>query len=1294
MHNKSFHIALRTSLLYAVIAFIWILFSDQIIALVFKNPEEITKLQTCKGLFFAIIATGILYHFLRIQLKQWGQEFYNREKTEQELHEKEAEIASIFRAAPVGIGINLNRVFLEVNDNLCKMLGYAHDELVGQNARIIYPTQEDYDFVGKEKYAQIKELGTGTVKTRWMRKDGSILHILLRSTPMDMDKPEKGVTFAALDITKSVEDEEALLGSQEYLQAVLDSTHDALVIHDAETGQIIDVNQRMCEMYGCSYEDALKSNLNEFSQGVPPYAEKDAISWLQKAREAGHQTFEWLARHKDGHLFWAEVSIRLATIGGKNRFVVSVRDINNRKNIENMLRENERSLKTLMSNLPGMVYRCKNDPDWTMEYASEGAFALLGFRPSDLINNKGIAFRQIIHPEDRQAVWNEIQSALQSYRPYTLTYRIIDASNIEKWVWEQGRGYFDENDELLYLEGFITDISERKQAEEQLRISQETYQRILSSITEAVYIQDKNGLFLDVNDAAKKLYGYEREDFIGKTPEFLSAPEKNDMSMVLKAAQKAYQNQPQQFEFWGRKKSGEIFPKDVSLTQGWYFGQKVIIAVARDISERKQAEENLSRHKHQLEILARATQVVNQKLEHTFIMRNLVKTAIELVAAQDGTAGTLIDGQMIFTEYHQGGTIIPIDYRFDSGYGVPGWVMQTRKPYLSNDAENDLHVIPEIQKALGFYNLADVPILGREGELLGCFEIHNSLEKRPFDENDLIMLEGLAASAAIAFENAKMLYNIQQTDRELKQRLSELESLQTSSSTLNSAHNLSDAANILMSQALSLVKATAGAIWLYHPQSNQLEIATSCGWPDSLISHSVPPTEGIIGKVFSSGESYLSQEFASDIQTYDLFRPKIPQGWGGACVPIGAGNEIIGVLYVSAPTPYQLFAEQIKLLKTLAEMAGATLQRIRLYEDTRRHLERLQALREIDRAITSSFDLRITLDILLKQATNKLGADAADILLMDTDLQELKYSAGSGFHTHDIEKAHVRIGQGFAGRIVLECRSLNITDENEVKKNKAFAKLWTDEGFKFYYGVPLQAKGKVRGVLEVFHRDQLLPDPDWINFVENLANQTAIAIDNAKMFETLQYKNLELAIAYDATIEGWAHALEMREGEPIGHTERITELTLELAQEMGIRDNEILALRRGVLLHDVGKMGIPDSILLKAGPLTPEERRLIENHPHIAYEMLSKINFLRPALAIPYYHHEKWDGTGYPDSLRGQQIPFTARLFAVVDVWDALTHDRPYRKAWTQSKALKYIKEQRGKHFDPEIADVFLRLRK
>jgi PAS domain S-box-containing protein/putative nucleotidyltransferase with HDIG domain len=363
--------------------------------------------------------------------------------------------------------------------------------------------------------------------------------------------------------------------------------------------------------------------------------------------------------------------------------------------------------------------------------------------------------------------------------------------------------------------------------------------------------------------------------------------------------------------------------------------------------------------------------------------------------------------------------------------------------------------------------------------------------------------------------------------------------------------------------------------------------------------------------------------------------------------------------------------------------------RKRAEEKLQSQFQRLAALRAIDLAITTNLDLHLIFNLLLDQALPQLGVDAAAILLLNPHLQILEYAAGRGFWGDAIARSRIPLGEGPAGRAALERRSLHITDPAEfVEGGQSLA----GEGFSSGYVIPLIIKGAVKGVLELLQRGTLTPRPDWKDFAEMAADQAAIAIENIALFEDLQRSNTNLALAYDTTLEGWSRALDLRDRETEGHTKRVTELTLRLSRAMGLDETDLAHIRRGAILHDIGKMAIPDSILLKPAPLTEEEWVIMRRHPVYAYEMLSPIDYLRPALDIPYCHHEKWDGTGYPRQLRGEQIPPAARIFAVVDVWDALRSGRPYRAAWSQDKVLDHIRSLSGSYFDSRAVAQFLKL--
>ncbi len=353
-------------------------------------------------------------------------------------------------------------------------------------------------------------------------------------------------------------------------------------------------------------------------------------------------------------------------------------------------------------------------------------------------------------------------------------------------------------------------------------------------------------------------------------------------------------------------------------------------------------------------------------------------------------------------------------------------------------------------------------------------------------------------------------------------------------------------------------------------------------------------------------------------------------------------------------------------------------------------INRLKALRSIDKAIIGNMNFKITLDAFLDHTMKYLEIDAASVLLRNKYTKSLEYVKSKGFQSDSLKYRKFRLGESHAGRAALERRIINIPNLKENTEGCINYELFLQEGFISYAAVPLIAKGQVNGVLEVFHRTFKEVDQDWIEFMEAIADLGAIAFDNSTLFSDLQQSNTELILAYETTIEGWSHALDLRDRETEGHTQRVSELTVHIAREMGIKKDTITHFRRGALLHDIGKMGVPDSILLKPGPLTDEEWEIMRMHPEYAYKMLYPVEYLRSAIDIPYYHHEKWDGTGYPKGLKGEAIPVSARIFAVIDVWDALRSDRPYRAAWPQEKVIEHIRSLSGTHFDPDVVNVFL----
>ncbi|MFQ5593379.1 MAG: HD domain-containing phosphohydrolase [Anaerolineae bacterium] len=505
--------------------------------------------------------------------------------------------------------------------------------------------------------------------------------------------------------------------------------------------------------------------------------------------------------------------------------------------------------------------------------------------------------------------------------------------------------------------------------------------------------------------------------------------------------------------------------------------------------------------------------------------------------------------------------------------------------------------------------------------------------------------------------------------------------------------DLSDCLQRVVNEAAALVGASTAAVVLR--EGDTLRIGASCG-DDGRREGLHLEAGSIAAWVARSGQAVV----LTDVESHDgpsEQKALYPGSRSIVAAPLVLGEQVIGVLLAESPRPAVFGGSELELMVALGTQAAIAIRNAQLHEQTEQRLERLSALRAVDFAITASLDLRVTLNILLDHAVSQLGVDAAAVLLFNPYTHSLEFLVGRGFRKGTRRRFSLRLGEGFAGHIVVDRRTLAIPDlrvpvddlEPGQPSIEARRSKLQEEGFVAYFGAPLIAKGEVKGVLELLHRSPLRPDSEWFEFLKSLATQAAIAIDNADMFNNLQRSNQELRLAYNATIEGWARALELRDRATEGHSQRVTDMTLRLARAMGISREELVHVRRGALLHDIGKMAVPDAILRKVDELSNEEWDIIRQHPVHAYQMLSPIAFLRPALDIPYCHHERWDGGGYPRGLKGEQIPLPARIFAVVDVYDALCSDRPYRQAWPEEKALQHIREQAGHHFDPQVVELF-----
>lgn len=521
-----------------------------------------------------------------------------------------------------------------------------------------------------------------------------------------------------------------------------------------------------------------------------------------------------------------------------------------------------------------------------------------------------------------------------------------------------------------------------------------------------------------------------------------------------------------------------------------------------------------------------------------------------------------------------------------------------------------------------------------------------------------------------------------------RQREQELAAIAALSASLREAPSCGEMVPVILDHLMNLFQAQGAALALRDPGSGAAVIQMARGEFAQSTGALLRAGESISSQVMATGQPYVMRDGRTKprLTSPDM----LDRVRAFACVPLTTPQATIGALWIGRANSIE--DVQVRLLTALADIAANALQRATLYEQTELRLQRLDALSKVDQAISSSLDLQVTLAVLLDQLTLQLRVDAAAVLLFDAAIHTLQFIEGRGLRNGARLRTPLELSEDLAGRAVLERHKIFVPDLSAPASAPLPIQRLTGESFRAYLALPLIAKGQVKGVLEIFQRAPLSNDPEWLEFLETLAREAAIAIDNVELYQGLQRSNAELIVSYDATLEGWSRALDLRDSVTEGHTRRVTTMTIRLARALNLPEADLPNIRRGAMLHDIGKLGVPDAILRKPGALLEAEWAIMRKHPQYAFEMLAPIVYLRPALDIPYCHHEHWDGEGYPRGLEGEKIPLAARIFSVVDVWDALRTDRPYRPAMPEEQVREYIRARAGSLFDPAIVAKFLEI--
>ena len=611
--------------------------------------------------------------------------------------------------------------------------------------------------------------------------------------------------------------------------------------------------------------------------------------------------------------------------------------------------------------------------------------------------------------------------------------------------------------------------------------------------------------------------------------------------------------------------------------------------------------------------------------------------------------------------------------------------IRTRQPVLIPDELHETRFrTPTFLMQMEFISSMIVPIVAG-GKAIGGL-IVNSRASRAWSEDEIRLLALIANQAAIAIDNTRLFESLTNE----QDRLVLLHHLSLELATSLKPGKVADRALQAATNILGVIK---GDI-LTLEEGGRLRLLAVTGYDHETvdaINHRLnwDVSRGVTGRVVRTREAIIIPDVSQDadwvpfIGLDDWVRSMLS-------VPLVAGDIVIGALNLLSEELDFFKIEDLPLILSIATPLALSLQNTRLHESLHQRLKELEILANTSSALRKAQSFMDMPPILLTKTIEGLKANAGVFLLLEND--ELKIAATHG-------EISVSTGDTCPAGAVMMWQVLNsgetlfipdITQYDELHKSMACQALMGDA--LSCVCVPLRTTTSTIGIVFLNWKKKTILCADELRLLESIAEIASNAIHRSILHTQTMRQALDLTLAYDATIEGWSRALDLRDRETEGHTQRVANLTLQLTGAFGISEPEIVHLQRGALLHDIGKMGISDDILRKPGALSDEEWTIMRKHPQLAYEMLSPIAYLQPALDIPYCHHEKWDGTGYPRGLRGEQIPLAARIFAVADVWDALTSDRPYRKAWSEEKTLQYIREQAGKHFDPKVVQKFLEI--
>ncbi len=1239
--------------------------------------------------------------------------------------------------------------FLLVNDAAVAQYQYSREEFLHMTLEDIRPPEE---LPGLHRFLadQGEELRwSGPWKHR--RKDGSLMDVEVLSHRLLFNGRPARLAMAN-DITDRIKAETALLESENKYRTLVENAWDGIAI--IQNGRVGYVNTRLAEMRGEAISDILDQTFDTYVH--PDERARVLNLYARRlAGEDVPATYETALQRRDGQKVPAELTVGPIVFQGKPAEIIIVRDISERRQTEETLQRQLREMTVLSTvatagseatYVDGLIERVTQVvagmlyPDnCGIILADEQAHAwhphpsYRGVPPelmattypcTEGISGKAISENRVICVNDvlLEPAYREGTPGIRSEMavPIVVNGKVFGCINAES----RRPNAFGEHDERLMstiAESMTTAIEKIRllQAEKRRReeaeilynttrdlVVERDLTKLLQIIVErAVAMLDASGAGVDLCEPENRLvrcavsYNLGR-DYTGTTIRYGEGVS----GRVAETGQPMF---IEDYRAWsGRHTEFGGDPPFISVLgvpmrwQGRTIGALDVLDNTRvrpfdaeDVrmlelfaNQATMAVENArlfketSQRAQEAAALADVSRSISETLDLGITLGRIATFAKDLLHARTSAvyipnpATSQLCAIAALGPYAEEIKNDPVNL----GEGILGNIAVNRVGEIVNNVDRDprsVHIAGTEQ--LPVEHLMGVPVFNKD-QLTGLIATWRVGHGQEFNAAEFDFLTRLAGQVGVAIENARLFEGT-------RLRLREIEGLHVVSTALRAARSLDEALPILLEQLMSLLNAAGASLEMLNPANGEIVITLAKGaWAWTTGQHA-PVGDGVTGQVISTVQPYVATDVVADGKT---MRPDLFSGVPAvACVPVIARHRPIGVLWIGRQAP--ILQEELNLLSAVGEMVGNAIQRMLLNEETERRANEFEALYRSANTLAVPWDLDTVLKAVVTQARDLLHSSGSDVYLYDPVHQDLRVAVEIGEVSY--LGTRLELDEGMAGRVFRYQQPL-IVDNYRIWPGRSLK--YDDGSLGAAVEVPITFAGEQIGVLaayETANSSRKYTEADS-RLLSLFATQAAGAIRTARLLAELRSASHDLALAYDTTLEGWAKALELRDKETLGHSRRVTDLTLRLARRLGMAERDLTHIRRGVLLHDIGKMGITDQLLHKPAALTEDEWVEMRKHPRYAYDLLQPIDYLRPALDIPYCHHERWDGSGYPRGLKGKQIPLAARIFAVVDVYDTLSYDRPYRTAWPRSKVLDYLRQQAGQLFDPEVTQAFLDL--